>query len=137
MENTLILFVGSNPSEKAASEEPFHESTKSGKVLREWVARAGITNFKFGNIVNKATPGNRGLSKKEISSYAGVLNIQIRSLKPTHVIALGNQAAFALDICEIKHLKMPHPSGLNRKLNDPAYVEEQINKLKEYISEPR
>jgi hypothetical protein len=37
-------------------------------------------------------------------------------------IALGNKASVRLEKLGIKHYKMPHPSGLNRKLNDPTVV---------------
>ena len=32
------------------------------------------------------------------------------------------------------YFAMPHPSGLNRQLNDPEFIEEKIKRLIEYMS---
>lgn len=52
-------------------------------------------------------------------------------------IALGVKAGMVLDKLKIEHLKMPHPSGLNRKLNSPVYLADQLGRLKQYISARR
>lgn len=135
MAEVKVLFIGMNPSQASASTAPFHESTKSGRVLKEWTDKVGISNPIIGNICYRTTENNRNLTKKEIKENVKGLARSIVRHNPTHVVALGNAAAMALDICGIKYLKMPHPSGLNRKLNDPTYVEEQLNKLREYVYE--
>lgn len=51
------------------------------------------------------------------------------------VIALGNKASERLAKENIKHFKLPHPSGLNRKLNDENYVLQQLQIAHNFIRE--
>jgi uracil-DNA glycosylase family 4 len=130
-----VLFVGTNPSEKSKTNTAFEPGTKSMNTLLGWVEQAGIseTGTKYwGNIYNQKTPNNRPLTKAEIKEGVQQLQGKIDWLQPTHIVALGQTASKALALYGIKHLELPHPSGLNRKLNDPKYVEETIQKLKEY-----
>lgn len=63
-------------------------------------------------------------------------NIEV-DVVPDKIVALGKTAERALQMLGIEHFAMPHPSGLNRKLNDPEYVAEKINGLREYLSPPK
>jgi hypothetical protein len=47
------------------------------------------------------------------------------------VVALGNKASKALR--DIPHFKLPHPSGLNRQINDKNYINYQLLACKRYI----
>jgi hypothetical protein len=49
------------------------------------------------------------------------------------VLALGNFPSEALTKINIKHFKLPHPSGLNRLLNDSNYELSVLNNCREYI----
>lgn len=49
------------------------------------------------------------------------------------VIALGNQPSDWLTRNGVNHLKVPHPSGLNRVWNDPMTEPLVINQVKEYL----
>jgi len=49
------------------------------------------------------------------------------------VIAFGNFPSNVLNKINVSHFMLPHPSGLNRKLNDKTYELEQLAKCKEYI----
>lgn len=51
------------------------------------------------------------------------------------VIAVGNKASERLTFSGVKHFKLPHPSGLNRQMNDKAFVLNQLNLAKYYISQ--
>lgn len=48
------------------------------------------------------------------------------------VVALGNNASKALK--DIPHFKLPHPSGLNRQINDKSFINQQLSAAKSYIS---
>ena len=81
-----------------------------------------------------------------IFSYIGFVNKDIRITKKDidydrlytiskgyeKVIALGNVASEALTKINVDHFKLPHPSGLNRKLNDKKYVTQLLKECKEY-----
>lgn len=49
------------------------------------------------------------------------------------VVALGSLVSRILTKMEVKHFKMPHPSPLNRLLNDKSYEIKLLNELKDYI----
>ena len=48
------------------------------------------------------------------------------------VIAQNPGPGQALAKININHFKLPHPSGLNRKLNDKVYVQKILSECKEY-----
>ena len=127
------IFIGSNPSNAALSFQPFCLSTKSGKTMVEWVVRAELIDYYFMNIVDLPTPKNRPLTKKEILACKSLLEIKIKRHGPAKIVAVGKAAANALTLLRIPFFEMPHPSGLNRKLNDPQFLEEKIKGLKNYL----
>jgi uracil-DNA glycosylase len=71
----------------------------------------------------------------EIKACLGRLHNNIHvEIVPDKVIALGRTAEKALTLLRLDFYAMPHPSGLNRKLNDPKYIEEKIKGLISYLS---
>ena len=133
-----IVFVGSNPSEASPDYTPFQRGTRSRKVLEEWIVAAGINlderkSVFLYNIVDKPTPKNRALNKSEIISSIPRIKSALESY--TKIVSLGKAAHRALELAGISHLELSHPSGLNRKLNCPFFVNEQISKLRDYTYE--
>ena len=51
------------------------------------------------------------------------------------IVALGKTAEKALTLLQLSHFTMPHPSGLNRQLNDKNYVQEKLKGLKDYLAD--
>jgi hypothetical protein len=47
------------------------------------------------------------------------------------VVALDVNASKALKI--VKHYKLPHPSGLNRKINDLNYLQSELSQCKLFV----
>lgn len=140
-----ILFLGSNPSQKSSSIVPFWNDARSTKVLNEWIKQIGtkslveIESIHYLNVANYPTPGNRPLKDAEIKAELDALAFRIygfNGANPDKIIALGRTAESALKMLGIEHYPMPHPSGLNRLLNDPQYVAEKLNGLKEYLKCP-
>lgn len=135
-----VLFIGSNPSQQSSSITPFWGDTKSRAILRKWFSQLyesgnlQIESIHFANVLNSVTPGNRPLKMSEIKGALSDLQQKINvDIVPDRVVALGKTAEKALTLLRIPHYAMPHPSGLNRKLNDTTYVEEKINGLREYL----
>lgn len=138
-----VIFIGSNPSQKSGSIVPFWHDTRSTAVLKKWMDQVyldptiRLDSVAFGNVANIVTPNNRPLKMSEIKAALPRLNKLINEdCVPDKVVALGKTAEKALTMLGIPHHAMPHPSGLNRLLNDPLYVAEKINGLKEYLKCP-
>ena len=126
-----ILFVGSNPSNTSLTEDAFHESTRSGKILASWVASLQGEKA-YVNVSNQKTENNRPLTTSEIRACLPKLALDIAGA--TKVVALGKTAAKALSMLGIQFCEMPHPSGCNRLLNDTKYVEQKIKGMLEHCS---
>ena len=127
----MIVFVGSNPSMASGSAMPFAVDTKSYKILWSWInAAISIPAVCYHNVSDKPTPNNRPLKISEIKEC--IPGLQIAMHDHSRIVALGKTAHKALTMAGIPHLELPHPSGLNRKLNCPFYVNEQISKLRDY-----
>jgi uracil-DNA glycosylase len=86
------------------------------------------------NVMNKKTDGNRPLKVSEIKENLESLRVDIVVAQADRVVALGKTAAKALTLLGVNFYEMPHPSGQNRLLNDPKYVEEKIKGLIEYCN---
>ena len=133
-----VIFVGSNPAWASTSSKAFDESTKSGRILRGWTSHLhGEFLFRYLNVCDKPTPNNRPLKRSEIKENLPQLTKWIEASKfhSTHeikLVALGKTAAIALTLLRLDFYEMPHPSGLNRLLNDPTYVADKIKGLQEY-----
>jgi uracil-DNA glycosylase family 4 len=137
-----VLFLGSNPSQRSTRSVPFWHDTNSRKILNKWLKQLNvdIKYIDFLNISNAPTPNNRPLKINEIKACLGRLENDIVSkLRPDYIVTLGKAAEKALTLMKIEETgyhfyAMPHPSGLNRLLNDPEYVEGKINGLREYLN---
>jgi uracil-DNA glycosylase len=127
----LLVFVGSNPSNASSTESAFHESSKSFKILNEWIKDIKGEK-KYVNVSNEKTESNRPLKVSEIKSNLPRLLQDIA--QANKVIALGKTAAKAVSMLGIDFYEMPHPSGLNRLLNDPEYVKEKIKGLQTFCN---
>lgn len=51
------------------------------------------------------------------------------------IIALGNEASKKLKKAGLPHFKMPHPSGLNRQVNDKKFIAKKIKECKTWLKE--
>jgi len=133
LNNLTILFIGSNPSHTASSTEAFTEDTVSGRILRSWIEGISGTIL-FDNIVSQITENNRPLNSNEMALASVSLLERIKRINPDRLVALGKSASNTLQKLNLKFFEMPHPSGLNRKLNDKAYCDEKLSALKQYCS---
>lgn len=60
-------------------------------------------------------------------------NIQSLAQDNFKIVALGNNAAGRLASKKINFFKMPHPSGLNRQLNDKDYIDKVLKDCYAYV----
>lgn len=82
------------------------------------------------------THRNRPLSIKEIKEALPRLKQSIGTPRYVKLVALGKTAEKALTLLRLDYYAMPHPSGLNRKLNNKEYVAEKIKGLQDYLNKP-
>ena len=73
---------------------------------------------------------------KEIRLNVPRLQSIINKIGATKIVALGNTAKTALTLLRANHYAMPHPSGMNRKLNNAEFIEEKIKGLQDYLQSP-
>jgi hypothetical protein len=115
-----VLIVGINPS----GSDPTRVS-QSIKRLCKWTEEMGLTFFSFVNCISRPGPYRESdvdydLLKECTKGY-------------TKVIALGNFPSMALSKIDVEHFMLPHPSGLNRKLNDKSYEIKILEECRGYI----
>lgn len=113
-----VLIVGLNPAKCGGS-------APSLKNLYKWLDTLELERVSFINLF-----GDYG-NKYEISNAEF-----IESIAPDYdkVITLGTVVHKYLVAMQISHYSLPHPSPLNRKLNDPIYVHETLEACKNYLS---
>lgn len=131
-----ILFLGSNPSQSSSSTLPFWEDSRSRKILDLWLSRIALDDrysIVFANVLDYPTDNNRPLKPSEIRSSLPELQLKISEVKPVKIVSLGKTASTALTLLRMEHFAMPHPSGLNRQLNDKNFVEEKVKGMTGYI----
>jgi hypothetical protein len=112
-----ILVVGLNPSRK-------HGNSPSLKLLFKWFDELGIQYASFINLYEGY----------EINGSACQIEF-IRDISKEYdrVLALGQTVSDHLSRVDVHHYSLPHPSGLNRLLNDKKYVHDQLEACKNYL----
>lgn len=110
----LVLFVGDEPSKLNKNPEIAFVGAKCEKRLMEWISYLVGTSHGSYDIINR-------IYKR---FYAAIANADI-------VIALGNKASDALK--NVLHFKLPHPSGLNRQVNNKEFIKKQLKACQDYI----
>ena len=114
-----LTIVGHSPG-KAGSPE----KSKTIQRVKRWLNQHGIYEYGWYNLVDYHAPK---LKLREATLEAKTVN------QYDMVIALGNLASQWLTKQKIEHLKVPHPSGLNRQWNNPETEAITINNIKNYL----
>lgn len=111
----MTIIVGQNPG-----------SGRSIKTLHQWTNQIGLESFEFTNATH--IKGDVKLSD------ANIEDLKEKCQGHDKVVALGQYASCALRKAGVEHFQMPHPSGLNRQLNNKDFVEMKLNEFKNYIN---
>ena len=125
-----VLLVGSNPSVRSPDTSAFHPHTRSRKIIDKWFRDIPV-DLHFTNIHNHPTPNNRPLRASEINQNKSRILEECSDFD--YVIGLGNTASDALKKIRVSHFKCPHPSGMNRVLNNAKYVDDLVDRLKNFL----
>lgn len=113
----MIIFIGDKPSKKNVDPSIPFVGTQSYKRLLMWIWEMDldITNIGMCN-------------KDQIPTFYGDQAVYV---------ALGRNAQKVAEQLDLTHYFLPHPSGLNRTINDKALMKQLLKKCKEWINENR
>jgi hypothetical protein len=115
-----VVVVGQNPA-------ILKTERRSGSLvtLYRWLDILNIRQVSFCNVYEY--PGK--FSVKDVNLD------QLRTYVESYnkVITLGTIPDRILTDLGIHHFALPHPSGLNRRLNDKAFVREELSRCREYL----
>lgn len=114
-----VVFVGDEPSRTNIDKSIPFVGAKCFDTFIEWVNKFDIDYYV---VLNSHTKTD--LTKIKKLSGEGF-----------KVIAVGNKASDRLYKLDIRHAKMPHPSGLNRQLNDPYLSNLSIESCIQFLYE--
>lgn len=112
-----VVFVGDKPSKTNISELVPFVGAKCFNTLITWIKYLKPDYY---IVVNSDDPQDwqriRDMNKAEFK-----------------FVALGKNASQALKFFEIEHYTLPHPSGLNRKLNNKEFLNKELITCRNYI----
>lgn len=111
-----VLFVGQNPAGPSGK-------SPSIRRLESWATTLGLRHYSFTNVGH--SPGDK--FKPNLKFLEGCCD------HGQDVVALGGVASAALRRIGVPHFRLPHPSGLNRQLNDADYVRDVLSRCGDYI----
>lgn len=123
-----VIFVGDSPSKKNLDPNIPFVGTKSHKTLLSWtkimsIAEPDIILVNQDKLDYDYVNGNIEYNAKIVTN-----------LNDAVVIALGNNAKSKLEELYLyDFFHMPHPSGLNRKLNDKKYLKNKLVDCKTFL----
>lgn len=121
----IIYFVADKPSKKNTRPTTPLVGTKSYKTFVNWLAdmRIDITRVRLYNQSDKPFDGSASRFLNEGIDFGNV-----------KVIALGKAAMEYLNDTGVsEYYALPHPSGLNRQLNDKQKLKETLSACEAYI----
>lgn len=113
----MILFVGDKPSKFNTSPDVAFVGSKCYPRLLSWIDYLLEDGTEY-MLLNR--------TDRDFKLWIYLANF---TGKP--IIALGQAASKAIPY---PHIKLDHPSGLNRKLNNKSYIKAQLDAAKEQLS---
>lgn len=122
----MIVFVGDKPSKQNLSPDTPFVGTQSYKRLLEWIWHLDAD-------INLIKMCNR--SDENYRKYIGLYKYFGERVK---IIALGKNAARTLreDLGNHKtFFELPHPSGLNRTINDKPLMKRKLADCRKWLHE--
>jgi hypothetical protein len=114
-----LLIVGINPSGK-----PYRKGCSLYR-LNNWMSILGRHYYSFSNVI--PYEGDYKMKDVDVNFVSSFCEGY------TKVVALGNFASQALKRSGVEHFCMPHPSPLNRKLNDSSYEDMCIQECRQWL----
>lgn len=115
-----ILVIGLNPTKLAVPR-------KGGAVHRfsRWLDEIGIDIVSFTNL----SPDPHWDGKQIDESF---LRQSMEGY--SKIVVWGNSVSKYLKKMDVEHFVLPHPSPLNRQINNPEFIAQKLKECKEYLS---
>jgi hypothetical protein len=119
----MIIFVGDKPSKQNLSLDTPFVGTQSYKRLLEWIWEMDV-DINLVKLCNRQDPGYK--------KYVALYKYFGEKVK---VVALGKNAAkdLSADLGEGNFHELPHPSGLNRVINDKSLMKQKLKECREWL----
>lgn len=117
-----VLIIGQNPGNNPkAAVYKGHTFVR----LNEWCDELSINRYSFANVVT--TPGKVKMKDVDFD--------RLKNLVACHekVLALGVFASNSLSVINKSHFRLPHPSPLNRQINDKEFIRAVLAECKKYL----
>jgi hypothetical protein len=118
-----VLVIGHSPSTKEYCPKKGNPSINR---LNRWLDDCGVRIYSYSN----ACAHHAASLKKTNIDETYIHNITQQYNK---ILTLGKEVEQLFNKMGIEHYALPHPSPLNRKLNDKAYELKIINNIKTYL----
>lgn len=118
-----LLIVGMNPS--ATPERVKVRKNSTLDRLNKWMDFVGVQHYSFINVVEQ-----RGKVSHKDVDYDFLKTV---TSDYKYILALGNFASDALRKIHCSHFRLPHPSPLNRVLNDKITETLYLMAFKDYL----
>lgn len=119
-QSARVIFIGMQPSKAR-----FRRNCALDR-FGAWVDTLGLRFVSFHNAII-----DPDLAQRPSSVDYDLLRESVHNY--SYVVALGNLASTALKRIDVDHFKMPHPSPLNRLLNDRSYEQSMLYELRSYV----
>jgi hypothetical protein len=118
----MIIFVGDKPSPRMIKGASAFTGAVCEPRLKQWISTVVPEQASYW-VINRVD--QRALET--------AINLA-KNNETVKIVALGNEAAKALDSGNVSYFKMPHPSGRNRKLNNKKEVAKQLDACKNWLN---
>jgi uracil-DNA glycosylase len=122
MNGAKVLIVGQNPGNNPKAAKYKNHTIDR---LNKWCDELGVERYGFFNAVT-----HQGKCKIQDVDF-----VRLQECVDNHniVIALGAFASKCLELINKSHFRLPHPSPLNRLMNDKEFVKNTLADCKEFI----
>ena len=116
-----VIVIGLNPTKLAIPR-------KGGawRRFQEWLDYLDIDKVSFTNISPDPHWDKKHMDKAFLKDSLG---------GHTKVIAWGPSVSKYLTKMDVGHFVLPHPSPLNRQINDHKFIQQKLDECKEYLNE--
>jgi uracil-DNA glycosylase len=122
----VIIFVGDKPSNKNKCPSIPFVGTQSYKRLLEWIWIMDID-------ISQVRLCNKDFIHGTYEDWYIPLGNEAEKAVKERLFFVWNWKKQKEEIIEPYYFKLPHPSGLNRKLNDKKWLNQQLKECKEWL----